>query len=306
MVGAVESGRQLPRVDSAIALAGALGSTVADLFGTPALPVDIVTGQVTSPGAMVRAGRVAGQIVTAPIRISPEGWDVADGVATSSGIETLAGGSDGIVVGGCEPSLVLLEQMLRERGMRAVAVSLTSAAALTCLLAGRLHAAVVHGPETDLKAKARDIPLQRFHLARWQVGIATGPGAGTGWWKKVLAGRVAVVQRERGAGVQHAFLKALPKSSQDVPGPVAGSHIEAGRLGMALGIPAVTIEPAARALGADFHPIEVHSAQLWVPRQLLDDAVVEAAMATLLGSRFQGQLAEVGGYDLTDSGNRAA
>ena len=306
LVGAVESGRHLPRVDSAMALAGALGSTVADLFATPAVPVDIVTGQATSTGAFVRAGRIAGQVVTAPIRISPEGWDAADGVVTSTGIETLAGGSDGIVVGGCEPSLFLLEQMLRERGMGAVAVSLTSAAALTCLLAGRLHAAVVHGSETDLRAKAKDISLHPFHLARWQVGIAAGPGAATGWWKEALAGRVAVVQREPGAGVQRAFVRALPKVRQDVPGPVAGSHIEAGRLGMAMGIPAVTIEPAARSLGAAFHPIEVHSAQLWIPGHLLDDAVVEAAMATLLGSRFQAQLAAVGGYDLIDSGNRAA
>jgi molybdate-binding protein len=87
---------------------------------------------------------------------------------------------------------------------------------------------------------------------------------------------------------------------------VVASHIEAGRLAMAMGIPAVTIEPAARAVGAAFHPIEVHSAQLWVAETWIGDDVVEAAMTILMGSRFQRQLAGVGGYDLEGSGVRAA
>jgi hypothetical protein len=75
---------------------------------------------------------------------------------------------------------------------------------------------------------------------------------------------------------------------------------------MALDIPAVTIEPAARAVGAGFHPIEVHSAQLWVSQSWINHGVVEEAMAILIGSRFRRQLAGVGGYDLEGLGTRAA
>jgi hypothetical protein len=196
--------------------------------------------------------------------------------------------------------------MLRAAGAGAVAVSLTSTSALESLLAGRLHAAVVHGPEPDLVVRAKDLSVTRFHLARWQVGIAAGPDANKGWWKQALTGNVPVVQREPGAGVQRAFRGAVPKASRRVPGPLAASHIEAARWAMALDMPAVTIEPAARAVGAGFHPIEVHSAQLWVAQSWINDGVVEEAMAILIGSRFRRQLAGVGGYDLDGLGTRAA
>lgn len=306
MVGAVEAGRHLPRVDSALALAGTLGVTVDSLFGTLSVPIDIASGGATPEGSLVRVGLVGNQAVTAPVRVGSEGWEAADGVVTDGRFDAFGGRAQGIVVGGCEPGLVLLERMLREGGAGALAASLTSASALECLLAGRLHAAVVHGPESDLVARARGLAITRFHLARWQVGIAAGPNAVTGWWKRALTGRFPVVQREPGAGVQRTFRGAIPKSRDDVPGPVAKSHIEASRLAIAMDIPAVTIEPAARAVGAIFHPIEVHSAQLWVAKSWIDDDVVEAAMTILVGSRFRRQLAGVGGYDLEGSGTRAA
>jgi DNA-binding XRE family transcriptional regulator len=305
LVGAVEAGRHLPRVDSALALADALGVTVDWLFGTASVPIDIVSGGTPPEGAMVRVGRVGNQTVTTPIRIGPDGWDAADGVITDGRLTLLGGGASGIVVGGCEPGLMLMERMLRDLGAGAVSVSMTSTAALDCLQLGRLHAAVVHEPESSLGRQAPDFAVGRFHLARWQVGIAAGPDAAKGWWKPALAGRVPVVQREPGAGVQRAFGRALPRSRRDVPGPVVGSHFEAVRLGMAMGMPAVTIEPAARAVGAVFQPIEVHSAELWIAEAWIDDEVVEAAMSVLMGSRYQRQLAGVGGYDLAGSGIRA-
>jgi DNA-binding XRE family transcriptional regulator len=306
LVGAVEAGRHLPRVDSALALADALGVTVDWLFGTAPVPIDIASGGTTPDGALVRVGRIGNQTVTAPIRLGPDGWDAADGLVTEGRISSFASGVPGIVVGGCEPGLVLLERMLREVGAGAVAVNLTSAIALECLLAGRLHAAVVHGPEPDLVEQASDLAVTRFHLARWQVGIAAGPDASKGWWKQALTGKVPVVQREPGAGVQRAFRNAIPKARKGVPGPMAESHIEAARWAMAMDIPAVTIEPAARAVGAGFHPIEVHSTQLWVAQSWINDGVVEEAMAILMGSRFRRQLAGVGGYDLEGLGTRSA
>jgi molybdate-binding protein len=106
--------------------------------------------------------------------------------------------------------------------------------------------------------------------------------------------------------VQRAFRNAVPIARKSVPGPLAASHIEAARWAVAMNIPAVTIEPAARVVGAGFHPIEVHSAQLWVSQSWIDAGVVEDAMAILSGSRFRRQLAGVGGYDLEGLGTRAA
>lgn len=306
LVGAVEAGRHLPRVDSALALADVLGVTVDSLFGTLSVPIDIATGENTPDGALVRVGQIGNQSVTAPIRVGPDGWDAADAIVTEGRISSFGSRAPGIVVGGCDPGLVLLERMLRENGAGAVAVSLTSTSALECLLAGRLHAAVVHGPQPDLAGRAKDLAVTRFHLARWQVGIAARPGATKGWWRQALTGNVPVIQREPGAGVQRAFRNAVPKARKSVPGPLAESHVEAARWAMAMDIPAVTIEPAALAVGAGFHPIEVHSAQLWITQSWIHDEVVEEAMATLVGGRFRKQLARMGGYDLEGSGSRAA
>lgn len=306
LVGAVEAGRHLPRVDSALALASALGVTVDSLFGTLSVPIDIASGRPTPDGALVRVGRVGDQSLTSPIRMGPDVWDEADGMVSEGRIDCFAGAGPGIIVGGCEPGLVLLERMLRMGGAGAIAVSLTSTRALECLLAGRLHAAVVHGPEADLVVREKDLAVTRFHLARWQVGIAAAPGAAKGWWKRALTGKFPVVQREPGAGVQRAFRNAVPQSRQSVPGPLAGSHIEAARWALAMDLPAVTMEPAARAVGAGFHPIEVHSAQLWVAQSWVEERVVEEAIGILLGTRFRRQLAQVGGYDLEGLGTRAA
>lgn len=75
---------------------------------------------------------------------------------------------------------------------------------------------------------------------------------------------------------------------------------------MVSGVPAVTIEPAALAVGAAFHPLESHVAQLWVATEWLNDRVVAEALNVMVGQAFQARLAAVGGYDLANSGSRIA
>jgi molybdate-binding protein len=75
---------------------------------------------------------------------------------------------------------------------------------------------------------------------------------------------------------------------------------------MISGMPAVTIEPAALAVDAAFHPLEVHEAQLWVATDWLNDRVVTEALNVIVGRSFQARLAGVGGYDLAGSGSRLA
>jgi molybdate-binding protein len=69
---------------------------------------------------------------------------------------------------------------------------------------------------------------------------------------------------------------------------------------------AITIEPAALAVGAVFHPLEVHNAELWVAGEWANDPVVAEALAVVAGRGFQERLASIGGYDLTSCGTRVA
>jgi hypothetical protein len=69
---------------------------------------------------------------------------------------------------------------------------------------------------------------------------------------------------------------------------------------------AVTIEPAALAVGVPFHALDVHEAQLWVDRRWLNERATDEALDAIASHRFQRRLAGVGGYDLAGCGARVA
>ncbi len=306
LVGAVEAGRHLPRVDSALSMAAVLGVDVDALFAPTPTPIDVVSGAVPVDGSLVRAGWVGDQVVTAPARIGPDGWDVADGVVEGGTLTSFGRHGPGLVVAGCEPGLVVLERLLRENGMGAVTATGSSKVAVEALAAGRVHAAVVHGPTLDAFSEPKGVEVDRFRVAHWQVGLAAHPDAESGWRQEALSGQVPVVQREQGAGVQRTFENAVGPEGAFVTGPRVGSHLEAARRAVLTGIPAVTIEPAALAVGAAFHPLEVHEAQMWVAHDWLGDRSVVEALDVISSPRFQRRLSGVGGYDLTVCGTRVA
>lgn len=304
MVGAIEAGRHLPRVDAAVALAAALQVDVEMLFALGSGAVDVVTGRPPAPEALLRVGWVGDTQVTAPSRIGVDGWDVADGVVRNGSVVEFERRRPGLVVAGCEPGLTVLEGLLREAGTAAVAATASSGSAAAALAAGRVHAAVVHGPPGRGFPRPVGADVATFGLTRWSVGLVSAPGSATGWWADALAGRVPVIQREAGAGVQRAFVDALGPGSSDIPGPRAGDHLEAARMALATGLPAVSIEPAALAVGVEFHALEVHEAQLWVDGRWLDDPVLSHGLSAMLGRRFRARLEGVGGYDLSRLGVR--
>jgi DNA-binding XRE family transcriptional regulator len=304
LVGAVETGRHLPRVDAALALAAALGTDVSELFASDPVVVDVLSGATPTDGSMVRLGSVGDRLVSTPARVGSEGWDVADGVVERGRMVRLGDMWPGVVVAGCEPGLETLERVLRQGGIGALAVATSSAAALDSLRAGRVHAAVVHGPSGGLPGVSDGMSVARFGFASWRVGLALPPGLSSTWWARVLAGELGVIQREEGAAVQRAFEQATVGS--EVPGPRTGGHLLAAREAMATGLPAVTIEPAALAVGARFHSLEWHQAELWVDEAWIRDRGVEEMLGVATSAFFRRRLQAVGGYDLDIIGTRVA
>jgi DNA-binding XRE family transcriptional regulator len=306
LVGAVETGRHLPRVDAALALARALDVDVGELFGAAASldVVEAVTGETPPPGSLVRLGRVGDRYVSAPLGVSSTGFEPGDAVIEEGEVRHLTRLDAGVVVLGCEPGLVVLEQMLREKGIGALSAATSSRQALSALEHGRAHAAVVHGPVGELPPPPPNVEVARFGLARWQVGLAAASESSGAWWEDALSGSSPVIQRERGAGVQQTFEGA--RSSPPPPGPVVATHLEAARRAVLTGLCAVTIEPAARAVGAVFHPLDVHVAEFWVDSRWLGGPQVGRALDTLADRRFQQRLEVVGGYDLAGCGARVA
>lgn len=306
LVGAVEADRHLPRVDAAVRLAAALSTTVEDLLAPDTCDV---VGVLAAPadGALVRVARVGDRLVCVPAAGSGEGWASADAQVHDGAVQLFDVERPSLVVAGCDPIIGLIARLLEvTSGPRVVPVATSTATAAAVLAAGRSHAVTVHGVDVGDLAPSG---VRRWHVARWRVGLAAPADLDAGWVDAALAGRVPVVHREVGAGSQAAFERAR-QAAHDAPpairGPRVGGHAQAAWRAVTDRMVAVTIEPAARANGLAFHPLETHVSQLWVGADHADNALVHAFLDELVGARVHRRLAAIGGYDLSDTGTPVA
>lgn len=307
LVAAVEAGRNAPAVDAALGLARALATTVEELFASPAPEVTPVLGGRLHDRAPVRVGRVGDRLVASQLAdhgIEGASWAKADGVSERGGVRLFPGATPtGIVLAGCDPAFGVAERMLDGLGPRSLlAISAPTDTAVRALARGRVHAAVVHGVEYELP----DPPLAvgRWHVARWQVGLAVVPSLRRGALDALLGGDVAVAQREPAAASQQAFDRARLAAGIEgsVAGPIAGGHLDAARIAASIGGGAVTTEAAARAFGLRFLALEDHVVELWFAERWLDHPGADALVELLRSAAFTERIATFGGYDLSRCG----
>ena len=308
LIGAVEAGRHTPNVRAALGLARALGMTVEELFAPGGdEPVPAFGGAVPD-GSPVLVARVGDRLVEVPVThgtTGSEAWAVADGVAGPDGPDLFPGGSpDGLVIAGCDPLLGLLAELVgRDASERIVSAHASTGRAIAALAAGRIHGAVVHAPPDQLPAPPTG--ARRWHLARWQVGLAgRGPGPLPSL-EELGERRARVVQRDEGAGTQRALERALTAIGIDrLPGPVADGHLDVARR-VALGghRAGVTMEAAARSFGLSFRPLEVHDVELWLDDRWADLPAARALVDQLGQPALVRRVASIGGYDLAGSGS---
>jgi DNA-binding XRE family transcriptional regulator len=309
LVAAVEAGHNAPAVDAALRLARALAVGVEELFAPEPAPVVAALGGRLRPGAPVRVGGVGDQLVVAEPAdhgTAGAGWGMADGIVESGGLRLFAGATPaGVVIAGCDPAVGVAEAMLRGLGPQSLlAISTATGTALRALKAGRVHAAVVHGPEGELPEPP--VPVIRLHLARWQVGLAVSPRLGHPSLEDVLEGGTPIAQRDPEAASQQALERAVERFglSARPSGRRAGGHIEAARIAATLDCAALTTEAAAHAFDLEFLALEGHTVQIWLAQRWLDHPGAGALGDLLAGAGFRQRVAQFRGYDLADCGTR--
>lgn len=305
LVAAAEAGINTPAVDTALALARALGTNVEALFrGAADAPVSVLPGTLPE-GARIRVGRVGERLVAA--ELSDHGaagatWGSPDGRIEAGQLRVFPRARPaGLVVAGCDPALGVAEALLRDLGPRSLlAVPAPTKAALAALGEDRLHAAVVHGPPGDLPTPPGDVV--RWRLARWQVGL--GLAAPSSSLEGVLRGRRPLARRDPGAASQQALERAAASLGVEVPdrGPMATGHIDAARLAATLGGAGVTTEAAAAAFGLRFLPLEVHDVEIWLADRWREHPAAVELGNLLASAAFTDRVAAFGGYDLTGCG----
>jgi DNA-binding XRE family transcriptional regulator len=308
LVAAVEAGQNTPAVDAALSLARALATTVEDLFAdTPPRVVPALGGRLID-GTPVRLGRVADQLVAAPLPdhgAAGAGWAAPDGVCGAGSVRLFPGAnSAALVIAGCDPALGIAETMLAGLGARSLlAIPAPTGTALHALKHARVHAAVVHGPPDALPRPP--VPVIRWHLARWHVGLGLGaPGTGDSL-EAILHTQTPIVQRDPAAASQQAFQHAAAHVGITKPpaGPRATGHIDAARIAATISAAGVTTEAAADAFDLRFLPLEHHTVEIWLAQQWSDHPAAIALADLLSSAAFTQRVAQFGGYDLSDCGS---
>lgn len=308
LIAAAETGQNTPAVDAALRLAHALGTTVEALFAERPASVVAALGGALRTGRPLRVGRVGEQLVAAELPdhgAAGAGWARPDATLEAAGLRLFERADPaGIVLAGCDPAIGVAEAMLHGLGTRSLlALSAPTGRALQALAAGTIHAAVVHGPPGALPAAP--LAVLRFHLARWQVGIACPPGRERPALASLLETGTRVVQRDPGAASQQAFRRAAAAVGLDPPpGPLAEGHIAAARAASLLGCAAVTTEAAARAFTLPFLALEHHEVEVWVAERWAADWAVEALADVLSSRAFTDRVSQFGGYELAGCGSR--
>jgi len=306
LVSAVEAGRHTPNVAAAIGMSRALGATVEEVFGPHVTAVESVLGDdLTGPICSARIGdRLVGISMRHGVETS-ERWAFPDAIVGDDGLSWLPDGQPGeFVIAGCDPVLALLATLVeRTSRHRVLTVHASTGRAVAALEAGRVHAVVVHGPAGGLPVPP--VPVRRWHLAGWEVGLATR-GRTTAPSVDVLAQhRVRVVQRDAGAASQRAFENALRAAGVEtsLPGPVADGHVDvARRVHHGEGRVGVTMEGAAHAFGLRFTPLEAHGVELWIDAQWANLGAASALVDALTRASFRRRAGLLRGYDLADCG----
>jgi DNA-binding XRE family transcriptional regulator len=309
LVAAAEAGRNVPAVDTALALARALSTTVEELYDKGPLDVVAALGGRLRTRTPLRIGRVGKRLVGAELAdhgVAGASWAKSDAVLENGELRLFAGAVPaGVVVAGCDPALGIAEAMLDGLGTRSMlALSAPTAGAVRALLRGGVHAAVVHGLPHELLA--RPVPVTRWHLARWQVGLAIPAKLRHHSFEAVLGLNLPIAQRDRGATSQRAFERACRAAGIAVrPDRArASGHIDAARIAAALGGVAVTTEGAARVFGLEFLPLETHDVEVWVAERWVAHPGIAAFGELLATAAFTERVSQFGGYDLGRCGER--
>jgi DNA-binding XRE family transcriptional regulator len=312
LLGAVEAGRHQPSVGAALGLARALGVSVEELFGPPSDAPHDVLGIPSPVGTPVRAAQVGDRVVTVPAVVdgaAGETWGAMDALWREDGLDWLPGGGRAeVVLAGCDPVLGTLAEVAGRSGAQVLTVHASTGRSLSALAAGNLHGALVHARRGDLPTPP--VPVRRWRLASWRVGLGGPLGSGSPpTLDELAARRPAVVQRDAGAGAQQALVRALRRvgAAADLPGPVALGHLDAARrVAYGVGEAGVVMEAAARAYGLPFTPLEEHDVELWIAREWAGLPGAVAVVEALTSPALLTRAARIGGYDTASCGLEVA
>ncbi len=305
-LNSLERGHAQPSVETALALARHLGTSVEQLFDSERAGRTVISARAGPPGTRLLlvevAGRVHGHV------LDPSSGEPADAVVESAeGLPTVLEPERWrrlLLVAGCDPAL----RMLALRAGNARWLNAGTGAAVDLLVRRRVHVAGVHSLTDRDRRRLRGAVL--VHLATWPLGLATRAGNPLEVRGVVDLARpeVRVVNRERGASARVLLDRLLadvglaPWMVRGYGDEVRGHDAVAQAVALGAADVGVTTLAAATAHGLDFRPLSEESFNLAVTAAEAERPEVQGLLATARSTAFRRDVGALPGYGTARSG----
>ncbi|MFO0892298.1 MAG: substrate-binding domain-containing protein [Isosphaeraceae bacterium] len=323
-VSAIETGRLIPSTAAALALAGAFGCTVEDLFRLTHAGAR-ATGdrspwawEPSRPECLYWRAEVYGATRAYPVEFSTLGLLPHDGTFRCGGFHDHQGAVPDrtLVIASCDPAAGLLAQELaREADLRLIVLPRSSHAALELLARGLVHAAGVHLARADesegnIAAVRASIPagpeLRLLRVADWEEGIALAPGLGLRSIEAAIRARLRWIYREPGSGAQQCLdevLSAGPEKRAARGVRRASDHrAVAGAIRSGWADAGVCLRLTSQEAGLDFLDIRREAYDLCYRASLAGDLRGQALIRAVRSSSYRRLLGELPGCHATRTG----
>jgi molybdate-binding protein/DNA-binding XRE family transcriptional regulator len=312
-VSAIETGRLVPSAAAALALAGAFGLRVEDLFHLPRAHSEEPAWAWAPPRASCRywEAHVDGRTRLYPVEASALGVVPHDGTYHDSVFQHYGRSepADTLVMASCDPAGGLLAaELARASGMRLIVLPRTSARALALLKQGLIHAAGIHLARSDAPEGHAEVVRDRLgrgfsllHVANWEEGLTFAPSQRITSVQAALQSSLRWIGREPGSGARQCLDEL--RGARRPPRRIASDHravAEAIRSGWAdLGI---CLRLTSEEAGLEFLSLRRETYDLCFPDAIKSDPRLKALIDTVRSPSYRRLLGALPGYDCADSG----
>ena len=340
-LAAIEATRYLPTTPIALRLAKSLQCRVEDIFSLIS-DGEVIEGELVGEmpfeeRARVKVAKIGHRTVVrslSKLAMSLNLTVPADGLLLGPGAKTRSGNQtvrvellrdhrfvqNQIIVAGCDPSVFLIGEYVRQRHERTSVVGWTmgSAAALRAVKRGEAHVDGLH--IQDVHSGEWNLPYLRKHgltdvtvvtFARWEAGLmiqANNPKNIRDIPDLAKEG-ITITNRESGSGARELLdrrLKSHGLKPATVNGydSIAGSHIEvARRIAEGAADAGIGLRAIAKLHDLGFIPLQEERYDLVIPSTLLDQhPTLPIFLDTIVSRSFRSEIEALGGYNTRETG----
>lgn len=316
-VSAIETGRVVPSVAAAMALAAAFDCRVEDLFALEGSKSQAATEWAWEPAAdpcpFWRAS-LGDRILLYPFEPTSAGVLPPDGFRRGRNDERYGSADPArtLVVAACDPAMGLFAaEMERTASIRVLPLVRSSQAALALLRDGLVHVAGLHlrdpdGASGNERAAREGLGpgYTLVRVSRWQEGIALGTGLEITSVSQALRAKLRWVGREEGSGARRCLDSILGRRPRPLGyDRIAHDHtsvVETIRTGWAEA--GVCIRLPAASAGLRFLTIQEEDYDFCYRTDSEGDPRIQALLQVVRSRSLRTYLDELPGYDSKEMG----